>query len=198
MDHFLDVVRGADQRELAVHPRLATHPKTPETRVLDLPEHRFHDHLAAAVDRAALRPRHALVHRPPQRLPAVARHRARRPGLRPATAIMISAGRANFGLAPILAPAPGVRAPQRQELAAGTMKAVPRLVVAKVRLHQGSITVFQTGLGRLLAAVRRDVRLHSPVRHRRQVVPRVIAVVARRSSRTCSTGRWGCSICARR
>ena len=99
---------------------------------------------------------------PAARLPTVARHRPRRPGLRPATAIMVGAGRANLGLAPILATAPGVHPPQRQKLAARTMKAVPLLVVAEVRLHQATIAVVHAGRGRLLAPVRRDVRLHPP------------------------------------
>ena len=75
-DHFLDVVRRVYQRELPGHLRQPPHAETPEPRVLDLPEHRFHNRLAAAVDRPALRSRHPLVHGPAQRLPAVARHRA--------------------------------------------------------------------------------------------------------------------------
>ena len=39
------------------------------------------------------------------------------------------------------------------------MKAVPRLVVTKVRLHQRTVAAVQTGLGRLLAPVLRNVRL---------------------------------------
>lgn len=54
------------------------------------------------------------------------------------------------------------------------MKAVPLLVVTKVRLHHVTLALVQVPIPPLLSPVRREIRFHLTIRHLLQVLPRVV------------------------